>query len=253
MRRASAYGLAAALLLPPALDAQSKRPPAAIEAEHQRVVRRWHEGLRDIDRMLVDDQAKKAYGRVTRLLDEMTKTMVAGPGVPVLLSTALVLRAIAAVQLGESDEGIWHWQVAQQLFPEVASYKMNAYGDAGELLKAHPAPEPPARGEPAEDETAPEKHLEPPKKLVTPSPEFPWAKRGIDAVAIVVEVTIGTDGRVRQPRIVESKGELTLVSETLDTLRLWQFEPARLDGEPVAVLYNLTVNFRTPPMYREPD
>ena len=29
----------------------------------------------------------------------------------------------------------------------------------------------------------------------------------------------------------------------METLRGWRFEPARLDGEPVAAIYNLTTTF----------
>lgn len=34
-----------------------------------------------------------------------------------------------------------------------------------------------------------------------------------------------------------------LDQKALEAVREWKFEPATLDGEPVAVYYNLTINF----------
>lgn len=221
------------------LLAQTRRPEAALEAHNQRVVRQWYAALENVDQLLVDGKPEKAYRKVSRLLRDMTERITSGEGVPAILSTALVLRALAAVQLGESEEGIWHWQIAQQLFPQVADYRMTAYGDAGEFLKRHPVRQPIESNAPAEGSPA----IDPPVKIHAPTPDFPRARLDVGHVAIVAETMIGVDGRMRDPRILQSKGELTLVCETFDTLRRWEFQPARLDGEPVAVLYQLTVNF----------
>lgn len=137
--------------------------------------------------------------------------------------------------------------MALQLFPEFADYKMNAYGDAGPFLKDRP---PRAYGEGPKDGLADAAsyaadEVQPPRKLRTPKPRFPQAKRrGGQAVQIVVEMIVDAKGKPREPRIVDSKGELTLVLATLDALKDWEFEPARRRGVPVAVIYNLEVNFR---------
>ena len=34
-----------------------------------------------------------------------------------------------------------------------------------------------------------------------------------------------------------------MIRLNLENLKNWRFEPARLDGRPVAVYYNLTLNF----------
>jgi hypothetical protein len=39
-------------------------------------------------------------------------------------------------------------------------------------------------------------------------------------------------------------GDPVLFFNTAETLRGWRFTPARLDGEPVPVFYNLTVNYK---------
>ena len=62
-------------------------------------------------------------------------------------------------------------------------------------------------------------------------------------VVVIVEVVVGQDGLPRNPRIVFRKGAVPFLFSTLDAVRKWKFEPAKLNGTPVAVIYNLTVNY----------
>jgi len=59
-----------------------------------------------------------------------------------------------------------------------------------------------------------------------------------------VELTgvIGTDGRIRELRLV--KGHPLLGSAALDAVRQWVYEPTLLNGEPVEVIAPITVTFR---------
>lgn len=65
--------------------------------------------------------------------------------------------------------------------------------------------------------------------------------KGISGTVIVV-VTIGTDGRVQSAKAVEGPDELRSTAE--DYARSWRFEPARVDGKPVAARFRLTMPFR---------
>ena len=71
----------------------------------------------------------------------------------------------------------------------------------------------------------------------------------------VLQRLLGISGPVVVSAIIDSRGMpsrpqiLTAVDPMLGyaaaaALREWRFEPARLDGEPVAVEYRLTVNYR---------
>ncbi|MCP3998882.1 MAG: hypothetical protein GY722_28025 [bacterium] len=51
-------------------------------------------------------------------------------------------------------------------------------------------------------------------------------------------------GTPTHPVILKAEGELTLVLTSLEAFWRWKFEPAKLDGEPVDVYYNLTINFK---------
>lgn len=198
----------------------------------------FEERLRKTDELILDGRPKKAYATVTGLIEDMTNRIVGGTQVGQILGVATVLRAIAAHQLGRTDEAAWHWEVASQIFPGVAEFDLTVYEDAGLFMKSLATRE----RRPEEEEDYPE-GITPPRKKRAPKPVFPAAKRGIGQVSVVVEAIIGKDGRPRRPVIVDSKGELTLVCATLDALRRWEFKPAEKDGEPVAVFLHLEVNF----------
>ena len=74
-------------------------------------------------------------------------------------------------------------------------------------------------------------------------PEFPAAKRGFGQVSVELEVIVGKNGRLREPLILDAKGELTLVCAALDTLRRWEYVPAKVEGEPTAVALKIVFNF----------
>lgn len=203
-----------------------------------KIVQDFYSRLSKTDQLLKSGDSKKAYKEATLLLDRMVNSILSGPDVGRLLGLATVLRAMAAYELGRETEALWHWHVATQMFPEASEYQLTAYGDAGAFLAGHPMPEenPSKAPEPGAD-------VKPPRKKNAPHPKIPAAKKGAGRISVVVRVVIDEDGRVREPRIVESRGELTLVCTTLDALRRWEFRPAEKDGETVAVYFDLVVNF----------
>jgi TonB family protein len=64
---------------------------------------------------------------------------------------------------------------------------------------------------------------------------------GITGV-VILEITIGTDGAVKDARVVRS---IPLLDQAaLDAARQWKFEVTQLNGVPVPVIMTATVNFR---------
>jgi periplasmic protein TonB len=59
---------------------------------------------------------------------------------------------------------------------------------------------------------------------------------------VVIEATIGPDGRVRDTRVLRSTPLLD--DAALEAVRQWQYEPTLLNGEPVPVIMTVTVSFR---------
>ena len=101
--------------------------------------------------------------------------------------------------------------------------------------------EPPARRPlTVSDET----RVSPPRRISGPAPKYPEdARKEHVEGTVVIQAVIDEDGTVAQTRVVHSlTPSLDRVSQ--EAIRQWTFEPATLDGEPVSVFYNLTINFR---------
>jgi len=82
-----------------------------------------------------------------------------------------------------------------------------------------------------------------PRAIFTPEPEFSEEARKAKYQGVVgVNVVIGTDGRVHDPRVAHSLG-MGLDEQALKTLKLWKFEPGEKDGRPVAVAVYIEVDF----------
>ena len=79
------------------------------------------------------------------------------------------------------------------------------------------------------------------------------AQRGPLSGIIIIEALIDKNGLVRDA-VVLKELPAGLSDAALDAVRQWTFQPATLHGEPVEVIFNLTVNFKLdmPPMGKNP-
>ncbi|MDP9360774.1 MAG: energy transducer TonB [Acidobacteriota bacterium] len=80
-------------------------------------------------------------------------------------------------------------------------------------------------------------------------PEFPASARramgGGTNVIIIVRCVISRDGCVRAIQLIKQSPFPELNSAALTAISQWTFEPGRYRGNPVDVVFNLTVNFMT--------
>ncbi len=82
-----------------------------------------------------------------------------------------------------------------------------------------------------------------PTKIHDVAPEYPRMARDARIQGIVIiQATIGMDGRVIDAEILRPVPFIGQAA--LDAVRQWRFTPTRLNGEPVAVIMTVTVNFR---------
>jgi TonB family protein len=82
-----------------------------------------------------------------------------------------------------------------------------------------------------------------PKPIFAPEPEFSEEARRVKLQGEVTLLgTIGADGLPRNLRVVRSLG-MGLDEKALEAVKTWRFEPARMNGRPVAVQMNIIVNF----------
>ena len=61
---------------------------------------------------------------------------------------------------------------------------------------------------------------------------------------VVLKVTIGADGSVREARVVS--GPSMLATAAVGAVRQWRYRPARFDGSPIEVENQINVEFRLP-------
>jgi protein TonB len=60
---------------------------------------------------------------------------------------------------------------------------------------------------------------------------------------VIVEAIIDKNGNVTNVRVLKPL-PMGLDQAAVDAVENWKFKPATLNGKPVDVFYNLTVNFR---------
>lgn len=82
-----------------------------------------------------------------------------------------------------------------------------------------------------------------PRPLYSPDPEYSEEARKAKYQGVVVlHLIVGPDGRPRDIRVQRNLG-MGLDDKAIEAVRTWRFEPAKKDGQPVAVAINVEVNF----------
>jgi periplasmic protein TonB len=83
-----------------------------------------------------------------------------------------------------------------------------------------------------------------PRAIYQPDPEYSEeARKAKWQGTVVLWVVVGPDGRAHDIRVQRSLG-MGLDEKAMEAVRTWKFEPAKKDGQPVAVQVNIEVNFR---------
>jgi TonB family protein len=85
--------------------------------------------------------------------------------------------------------------------------------------------------------------IEPPIKMNDVKPVYPAiAKNAGVTGAVIIEATIGADGKVIDARVLRS---IPLLDQAaLDAVRQWEYRPTVLNGVAVPVIMTVTINFK---------
>ena len=177
-----------------------------------------------------------------RLIAEMEEMLGPGDAAAQTLGTVVVHKALANAGLGNHDEALWYWHTALSLFPRLEEADLSMFGQAGKLLREHP---PGAPADRPEARPASGGDVTPPKLLKKVEPLYPRGAQEFDVGGIlIVEVVIDKQGRVTAPRVRRALPAPTLSYAALEAVKQWRFEPGRLSGEPIDVLFHLTVSYK---------
>lgn len=84
--------------------------------------------------------------------------------------------------------------------------------------------------------------LQPPKLVSAPPPVYPSLARIDQRQGIVViDALVDATGKVTDTKVIS--GPPSLTGAAMQALRLWKYEPAQLDGKPIAAHINVSINF----------
>jgi TonB family protein len=82
-----------------------------------------------------------------------------------------------------------------------------------------------------------------PRKIRDVPPVYPSiAQQARVQGYVIIEAVIGTDGRVKEARVLG--GQAMLQEAALEAVKQWEYTPTYLNGVPVEVIMNVTVNFK---------
>ncbi len=180
------------------------------------------------------------YERALKLsswvVKDMMESLGTGHDATRAFGIALTHRALALAGLGRNEEALWEWHTILSLFPGFARGDVGTFGAPGAFLVANPLPPEPPGFDP---EVA--ARIRPPKELERVPPRFPEGARQFRTTGtLVVRVAITKEGTVSSPRVLTPLPAPTLSYAALEAIRKWRYEPAMLDGVPIAT--TLTVN-----------
>ena len=86
--------------------------------------------------------------------------------------------------------------------------------------------------------------VQPPEKLQAPQPQYTEiARKARVQGVVIVQAIIDKQGNVTNVKVLKGLS-MGLDDEAVKAIKKWKFKPATLNGKPVDVYYNLTVNFR---------
>ncbi len=123
--------------------------------------------------------------------------------------------------------------------PSVESGAPNSNGELqGIAANSDVAPPPP----PAAPPIRVGGDVKPPKLISSVPPQYPEIAKSVGVEgSVVVEASIGPNGDVVSTKVIS--GQPILRQAALDSLRRWKYQPATLNGEPIAVQITVTIQF----------
>jgi protein TonB len=79
--------------------------------------------------------------------------------------------------------------------------------------------------------------------IYQPKPEYPeLARMARTEGAVELEAVIAKDGTIEMLKVL--RGHPLLIKAALEAVRQWRYQPTLLNGEPVEVVTEITVNFK---------
>jgi TonB family protein len=166
--------------------------------------------------------------------------------VEALVYKNLFLRQEAAIE-GDTPKGRALLAEADALRSKAMAMRATQPPPSAAQMRTPGMPPPPPPPPPPGDREVPNAirlaaGQQPPVKIKDAKPEYPQDAKDAGVQGIVIlDATIDEQGDVANVRVVRSVPMLDQAAT--DAVRQWKFQPALLNGKPVAVIVTMTVNF----------
>ena len=191
---------------------------------------------------------KPGKRKAHKLAETILKQSWYGPGLRQILAELAFLQAAASANLGERDEAIWYWHMAQNIDRRIHDKDFSPYGEAGKLLREFPLRQ---RGA----APVPYRVVDPgicrecnfPRLEEKWAPAIPFNAAKVEELKrdLPVELIIDKEGRPRHPVVLSRDLHPVAVYGGLEALRtLPRFKPAHNYGDAVDTLYKLRINLQ---------
>ena len=235
--------LGAALLAGGAPPAAAQKQPVTAEA--------WRTRAREVERLLHDNRPAKAARAARRAVEELVPTLAGGPDDADLLGNLLLLEALSRSALGYNADALWLWSLAQGVDPALKTADLSRFGAPARVLSERPLRDPAQDGQIATEAEAGNRpgvfdrasKATPPRVVKLPAAEYSDAARGAGlAGPVILQVLLDRQGQPRYPLVIESPAAVLTYTAAVAVLD-GRYEPARLDGESVAVYYDIRIDF----------
>jgi TonB family protein len=87
------------------------------------------------------------------------------------------------------------------------------------------------------------RQLQPPQLISSPPPVYPASARALRVQGVVVlDALVDETGKVVDATVIS--GPMQLRTAAQEALRIWKYQPARLNGEPIKAHINVSAQFR---------
>ena len=228
-------------------------PSSAADGQGAAARSRWWDEVDEARSLLDEENWQKAARRAERVREELLRTSWREPDLGDVLAELAFQAAVARANLGEQEQALWEWWTAliherARGRHEIAGRDLSGHGRAVELLAGialRAAGEAPPGSEPASPR--------PDREWEAPAPPEGFALEPLENTGALqerpppalIEVWIDREGALRHPVLVSSWNHPVVVQWALDNLRrASRFQPARMEGETVEVLWQIQLDLR---------
>lgn len=204
------------------------------------IVVQWESKMARSTKALRAGKYDRALKLSSWVVKDMMESLGTGHDATRAFGIALTHRALALAGLGRNEDALWEWHTILSLFPGFARGDVGSFGAPGAFLAANPLPPEPPDFDP---EVA--ARIRPPKELERVQPRFPEGARQFRTTGtLVVRVAITKEGTISSPRVLTPLPAPTLSYAALEAVRKWRYEPAMLDGVPIATTLTVSVTYK---------